>query len=312
MHQNRRHFLKTTAGAAATGLLAPLGGIAAQGLKPVSVKAGYELLFMATDWGFKGTPDDFCAAAKKEGYEGIEAWWPAGNPKAQESLFAALKKHGLQVGFLCAGSQTEAAAHLDTFKKNLDAATGNAIQKPLYINCHSGKDYFTYEENKLFIDYTTRKNQETGIPIYHETHRGRMLYSAAVSRQFIEKNPALRLTLDISHWCVVHESLLADQKETVDLALERVGHIHSRIGHQQGAQVNDPRAPEWEPAVKAHLAWWDKVIERKKLKGERMTILTEFGPPDYLQTLPYTRQPVADQWAINVYMMNLLRKRYQL
>ncbi|WP_414692645.1 twin-arginine translocation signal domain-containing protein, partial [Pedobacter sp.] len=45
MHQNRRHFLKTTAGAAATGLLAPLGGIAAQGLKPVSVKAGYELLF---------------------------------------------------------------------------------------------------------------------------------------------------------------------------------------------------------------------------------------------------------------------------
>lgn len=312
MHQNRRHFLKTTAGAAAAGLLAPLGEMAAREIKPVGAKAGYELLFMATDWGFNGTPDDFCAAAKKEGYEGIEVWWPTDNSKAQENLFAALKKHSLQVGFLCAGSQTEATAHLATFKKNLDAATGNAFQKPLYINCHSGKDYFTYEENKLFIDYTTNKSLETGIPVYHETHRGRMLYSAVVARQFIEKNPALRLTLDISHWCVVHESLLADQKETVDLALERVGHIHSRIGHQQGAQVNDPRAPEWESAVKAHLAWWDKIIERKKMNGERMTILTEFGPPDYLQTLPYTRQPVADQWAINVYMMNLLRKRYQL
>jgi hypothetical protein len=41
-----------------------------------------------------------------------------------------------------------------------------------------------------------------------------------------------------------------------------------------------------------------------------MTILTEFGPPNYLPTLPYTQQPVADQWAINVYMMQMLRKRY--
>jgi hypothetical protein len=105
-----------------------------------------------------------------------------------------------------------------------------------------------------------------------------MLYSAPVARQFIEKNPELRLTLDISHWCNVHESLLADQQETIDLALERVSHIHSRVGHPQGPQVNDPRAPEWEQALKAHLGWWDKVIARKKKNGERMTILTEFGP----------------------------------
>lgn len=41
-----------------------------------------------------------------------------------------------------------------------------------------------------------------------------------------------------------------------------------------------------------------------------MTFLTEFGPVDYMPALPYTRQPVADQWAINVYMMEILRKRY--
>jgi hypothetical protein len=117
MHQNRRHFLKTTAGATAAGLLAPLGEMVAQEINPVTAKAGYELLFMATDWGFGGTADEFCEAAKKEGYNGVEAWWPGDNVQAQESLFAALKKHGLQVGFLCAGSQSEAAAHLGTFKK---------------------------------------------------------------------------------------------------------------------------------------------------------------------------------------------------
>jgi len=38
--------------------------------------------------------------------------------------------------------------------------------------------------------------------------------------------------------------------------------------------------------------------------------LTEFGPIDYLPSLPYTRQPVANQWDINIFMLQLLRKRY--
>ncbi|MGH2646989.1 MAG: sugar phosphate isomerase/epimerase, partial [Ginsengibacter sp.] len=71
-------------------------------------------------------------------------------------------------------------------------------------------------------------------------------------------------------------------------------------------------APEWDAAVKAHLAWWDAIVARKKKAGERLTILTEFGPADYMPTTPYTREPLADQWGINVYMMNLLRKRYAI
>jgi len=52
------------------------------------------------------------------------------------------------------------------------------------------------------------------------------------------------------------------------------------------------------------------VVARKKKNGDRMVFLTEFGPPDYMPTMAYTQQPLADQWAINVHMMNLLRKRY--
>jgi hypothetical protein len=137
-----------------------------------------------------------------------------------------------------------------------------------------------------------------------------MLFAAPVARPYVQNNPDLRVTFDVSHWCNVSESLLTDQKETLNMVLSRVEHIHARIGYPQGPQVNDPRAPEWDEAVKAHLAWWDVVAERKRKNGERMTVLTEFGPPDYLPTLPYTKQPLADQWAINVYMMQLIRKRY--
>ncbi|MFL5739075.1 MAG: sugar phosphate isomerase/epimerase family protein [Flavisolibacter sp.] len=269
----------------------------------------FELKILATDWGFHGSLDEYCEQVSKEGYHGIEIWWPM-EKKDQDQLFTALKKYKLEVGFLCGAYQPTYKEHFDFFRQMIDAAANNTMQRPLYINCHSGRDFFSYEQNKTFIDHTTDLSQKTGIIICHETHRSRMLFAAPVARQYIEKNPALRITFDVSHWCNVSESLLQDQKENLNLTLERVDHIHARIGHPEGPQVNDPRAPEWDAAVKAHLAWWDEVVERKRKNGERLTVLTEFGPPDYMPTTPYTRQPLADQWAINVYMMQLLRKRY--
>ena len=270
---------------------------------------GFKLKVLATNWGFHGTVDEYCAKVKNDGYDGIEMWWPD-KKKDQDEMFAALKKHELEVGFLTGAYQSVFKEHLDTFAKSIDEAATNKIQRPLYINCHSGRDYFTLEQGKAFIDHTIALSKSAGIKICHETHRSRLLYAAPVTRHYMDNIPALRITFDVSHWCNVHESLLEDQKETVDMTLQRVDHIHARIGHPEGPQVNDPRAPEWENAVNAHFAWWDKVVEMKKQKGEVLTVLTEFGPADYMPTMPYTRQPLADQWGINVYMMQLLRKRY--
>jgi sugar phosphate isomerase/epimerase len=212
---------------------------------------------------------------------------------------------------LAGSNGTDHAKHLAEFKTMVSEATAQTIQKPMYINCHSGKDFFSYDQNKAFIDFTTEVAKKTGIPIYHETHRGRMLFAAHVTKNFLEKNPELLLTLDISHWCNVHESLLGDQAEAVALALARTGHIHTRVGHEEGPQVNDPRAPEWSNALKAHLGWWDTVVAMKKKANQPLTMLSEFGPPSYLPTLPFSNMPVANQWEINVYMMKLMRERYK-
>lgn len=305
----RRRFLLHSAAAGAAPFLQGLEAQALDARLRPAAHPGFSLKILATNWGFNGSMDAFCARVKKEGYDGIEVWWP-GAVSDQDQLFSALKKYQLDVGFLCGGSQSNWKDHWETFRLSLEAAAGNERQRPLYINCHSGRDYFTDTENQAFIDLTRKISDQTGIRICHETHRGRMLYSAPVARRFLEANPDMKITLDISHWCAVHESLLADQPEQVQLALERTEHIHARIGHPEGPQVNDPRAPEWAAAVNAHLTWWDQVWQRKRQAGMLMTILTEFGPPDYMGTLPYTRQPLADQWAINVHMMQLLRKRY--
>ena len=300
----RRQFLTSTAMATTGIVLNSLESFA----KPMvsNTAPAYSFTILATNWGFEGSYDQFAAKSKAAGYDGVEVWVP-GNEKERAEFLQAMQKNNLKFGLLCGGGDKDAAKHLAQFQDGVN----NALKmKPLYINCHSGRDYFSFDQNKKFIDWSYTASKDSGVPLYHETHRGRILYSAPLAKNYIEAVSNLRLTLDISHWCAVHESLLADQEESVALALSRADHIHARIGHPEGPQVNDPRAPEWDSAVKAHFAWWDKIVERKKAEGKPLTILTEFGPADYMPTLPYTRQPLADQWGINAYMMEVLRKRY--
>jgi sugar phosphate isomerase/epimerase len=302
---SRRHFLALSA---ATGTSAVLNSLQsfARPLNQSYQQQGFKLLIFATNWGYTGSWEEFATKIKKLGYDGAELWFHADSTERNQIL-PAFSKLGLQIGYLIGSGERNYQKHFDQFRASLEGA---ASQKPVYINCHSGRDHFSFDQNRKFIELTTQVSRSSGIPVYHETHRSRILYAAPVARQFIETLPDLRLTFDVSHWCNVHESLLNDQEETLSKTLQRVDHIHARIGHPEGPQVNDPRAPEWKDAVEAHFAWWDTVVTRKKREGKLMTFLTEFGPLDYMPSLPYTRQPVADQWDINKHMLDTLRARY--
>ncbi len=294
---SRREFISITGGTMLASFAAPL---------KVKNEPGYQLLILATNWGFSGGWSEFCKKAKQTGYDGVEVWFQS-EAKDRDELAKALQENSLRIGFVLGGSDKEYKKHFQQFRESVEGALHF---KPMYINCHSGRDYFSFEENKSFMDLTGSLSRSSGVPMYHETHRSRTLYAGPVARQFMEKIPELRLTFDVSHWCNVHESLLEDQPETLALAISRADHIHARIGHPEGPQVNDPRAPEWKKAGDAHFSWWDRIVETKKKEGRRMTILTEFGPVDYMPALPYTRQPLGNQWEINAYMMDILRKRY--
>lgn len=265
-----------------------------------------KLEFYQTDWGREISWDAFCEKTKAAGYDGLETWFPR-DEKSQAALKEALQKHDLKVGFLNGTNKSV------SFAESLKAYTEHfkilIAWKPAYINCHTGNDFYTFEQNKAFIAAANRIAKEHNIPIYHETHRGRFSYNLPDTKKYIEAIPELKLTLDISHWMVVHESLLENQDTELDEVLHRSHHIHARIGHAEGPQVNDPEAPEWKKAVDRHLDIWEKVIRNKWKTQDVFTLTTEFGPADYMPTLPYTRLPVADQWKANVYMMAQLKER---
>ncbi|TAF95082.1 MAG: sugar phosphate isomerase/epimerase [Cytophagia bacterium] len=263
--------------------------------------------FFCPKWGLEDLSYEAAAVrVKAAGYDGMEIAAPVA--EAAQAI-AAMKAHGLQTILMAFGGSAKFDEHKTQFRKDLEAL---AAAKPLFINTHTGKDFFTFEQNCQLIQVAAEVQKATGINILHETHRGRFTYSLPAIDHYFVTFPELRLTGDFSHWVNVSESYLGDQADSMARAMARTDHIHSRVGHPEGPQVNDPRAPEWEGAVKAHLAWWDKIVEIHRKKGTPMlTITSEFGPaPGYLPTLPYSNLPVASQWDINVYMMQLLRKRY--
>lgn len=306
MRIDRKTFL-TKAALGSGGLLMSSPAVQTVNRPGFIIPDDFTILYLATRWGYEGSLDHFCRAAGEAGYDGIEEWLPR-SPEEKEELMQVATSHGLKVGLLVGSGSANFQEHLEQFRRDIDEAVA---LNPLYINCHSGRDYFSFEQNRQLIDYTSRVQKTSGVRISHETHRSRILFAAHITRQFLEALPELRLTLDISHWCTVHESLLQDQPEAVRLAIERTDHVHARVGHRQGPQVTDPGAPEWEREVAAHFGWWDRIVEQKINAGGRLTVLTEFGPPAYMPTVPFTGMPLADQMQINIDMMNLWKERYR-
>lgn len=271
---------------------------------PFSGFAQKKVLFFQTDWGNQLNLKDFLIKVKTSGYDGIETWLPH-TATAQETLMQELKKHDLKFILLC-GSQNNLPFEeaLSKYKEGLKMA---AKWKPILINSHTGSDFWTLEQNMELIKAAQDISSQTDVQIFHETHRGKFSFHLPGTLAMISSVPDLLLTLDISHWMMVHERLLKKDDPEIQKIIPHVKHIHARVGHEQGPQVNDPKAPEWKLALDAHLDIWQAIIEQ--FTGEFITVTTEFGPPNYMPTVPFTGVPLTDQWAANVFIMNELKEK---
>ena len=275
-------------------------------LLPMRISAQQKILFFQTDWGNTLSMDAFLAKAKAAGYDGVELWMPAGEDN-KKSLKEGLKKYELKVIFLHGTARNlpfEEA--LRVYELGLQEILA---WKPVKVNSHTGNDFWTSEQNLAFIALGDRYAKQVGIPVLHETHRGRFSYTLPEAVAMLRKFPNLKYTLDVSHWMVVHERLLTESDPLLQEIFPSVDHIHARVGFAEGPQVPNPAAPEWKNEVKAHLDIWEKIIRSQT--GKVFTVTTEFGPPPYMATVPFTNQPLADQWEANVWMMNALKSRFQ-
>jgi sugar phosphate isomerase/epimerase len=269
-----------------------------------------KILFLFPRWGSAALPPErFVELVVAEGYDGIEIGFEDGDrrdavipPLARKAGLVVVTQH-------FATFTTDLDAHCRDFGERLRRA---ASFEPDFINSQTGRDLFDLAKNLRIFDTAARIAEQTGIPIHHETHRARCLHTPWRTAELLRERPETRLAFDMSHWCNVCETLLEDQEDTLWSIVPSVVHLHARVGHAQGPQVGDPRAPECRDALDAHLKWWDRIVRSRRDAGSAtLTITPEFGPPPYFPTLPWTQAPVGNQWETNVHMMRHLRERYK-
>jgi sugar phosphate isomerase/epimerase len=240
-------------------------------------------------WGMTGRLEDQFDQIAEAGYDGLEGFLGVSSlPAAQFSGMVA--QRGLKL--IMAGG-VEKKEDLEPTLKKL------AEYQPIKIGLQGGRDSMTHDQAKAFYEEALRVEQQIGIPVSHETHRGRPLFTPWDTAFYARELPSLKLVADYSHWVNVLERLPEDQQEAIDVVNAHVFHIHARVGYEEGPQVPDPSAPEYAGQLAWHEKQWKAIIRARQQAGDAlMTVTPEYGPPGYLHTLPHTNVPVADLWNV--------------
>lgn len=263
-------------------------------------------------WGVEETWATFLPKAKAAGYAAIEVNILEMSAERRQELTRRLADLGLGLvaqiftnGFVPGG---DVATHADSFRRQCDLALA---MRPRLINCHSGRDAFTRDEVFDFFHRVVDHERGLPVPVAHELHRGRIFHAPWTTVPVLQAFPALGVTADFSHWVNVCERLIDDQLPAIRLVAERCLHLHARVGHAQGPQVNDPRAPEWADELTAHERWWDLCWAAQERRGlSESTLTPEFGPLPYQPSAPYSQRPLADLAEICDWMTRRQAERF--
>jgi sugar phosphate isomerase/epimerase len=271
--------------------------------------AAMEIKYLCTYWGqLPLTAEAFIKKWMDAGYDGMEVDLPE-NPSFMDELnghFATREIRFPVVAQMVLPPEMESPA--ENISRTLKRLNEVISLQPLFINSQTGKDFYSFDDNCRIIEAVMNFGHQHGVPIFHETHRGKFSFHLTTLLPYLKRFPEMQLTGDFSHFCVVSESLLEDQAALLEQLIPHIHHIHARVGFSQSAQVNDPMAPEWENTLHTHLSWWQKIVDHHLQAGTKLlTITPEFGPAPYMPALPFTQQPIGNQWNINIAMMKYLR-----
>lgn len=260
-------------------------------------------------WGFDGDLEEAITRARRHGFDGLDAnlRHPALKALPRQEVASRLADVGLAlvVELVSGGDHVPDLAlgpedHLRELAEQLEACAALA---PLQVTLITGSDSWPWEQQQAFFERALALVEASGLSVSVETHRSRSLSDPWRIQTWLEAFPSLRLTADISHWCVASERLMTPELDPIAAIAHRVDHIHARVGHAQGPQVSHPFAPEHARALAAHRACWELFAADQRRRGRPLLTLTpEFGPDGYLPTLPFTDQPVADLLAVNTAM----------
>jgi hypothetical protein len=200
-----------------------------------------QLLLTRHLWGITESWEQVFPRIQAEGYGAIEAPLPA--PADQARFRALLDQYGFAYIAMIFTGGSSPAEHLHSFRAQVEASR---VLQPVMINSHSGRDAWDEAQSREFFSGALAFEAGLDLPVAHETHRGRSMFNPWITQRLLGQFEHLRLCCDLSHWVCVSERLLDGELDIIEQCAQRCILLHARVGYEQGPQVPDPRAPEYQ------------------------------------------------------------------
>ena len=200
-----------------------------------------KVLILCTQWGMQDMPlEEFFSTVINAGYDGIDTWIPEDAIEKRKFLHL-LNEYKLPL--VCHQLWAKGTG-IKEFCKSFEYYLNLSMEcNPVLINSHTGRDYFTTDEQLKVIDTAQEFSVKNNIRIAHETHRGRIGFSPYNAMDLFALRPDMKITADFSHWVCVTESYLENSLKIIGRS-DKKNRTYSCKGWSSG------RSPGNRPACK--------------------------------------------------------------
>lgn len=250
--------------------------------------------------GLERTLDENLRMIADGPFDGVSAF--VANKEQTQKLQMALSGTGLLVE-ACGAPATD-----DDLKLQIDLAGELGA---LHFNVQPDVRLRRLSDGVDLIQRWIKISEDSGLPVYFETHRDRLTTDLFYTLDLLEAVPNLPLLADLSHFLVGREfawPVSDENHRLIERILDSSWAFHGRVASREQVQI-EISFPHHQMWVDLFARWWRYGFAswRRRSKSDAILSFTcELGPRPYAITTR-TANDSTDRWAEALLMRDLVR-----
>jgi sugar phosphate isomerase/epimerase len=212
-------------------------------------------------------------------------------PNDLQALAELADRHKLRIGISCYPTRVP---DLETPLKGFVALHGDYVAAQVFPYPVKTGDAVA-SLRKLFAH-----TRDAGVPLFVETHRGRVTQDLLQTAELCDSIPELALCANLAEYVVAHElgwGIPKDLQRAFDAIGARAGMIHGRVSDGERAHIDIGRDAK-NPHAAKFANYWKKIMVgwlRQAKPGDLFVFRAELGPAD-AAVVDSDRLEPSDRW----------------